>query len=521
MGIKLTKSENWTLGQGLLVTKSENWVEGQGLSVRSTAPANVPFPEGSITINGTTISWPGLFDVTNLAAGTVMGDLTNGEFNGFGGFIAPVVNLLDGPGTLSWKFASGQSTSVTLDPWMGGGFISGFSLVSDPAFPPVWGELTGSWTGYITHNGGAFIAPQLGGAPVTLPLIIIPFAGQDTIPSASITTPMGTFSWDPVNIGDGGATLSGVRGEIERLYYRELSIANAIVSGSVITVSGVMYSPAANPDSMVYEARPTTLKLVNADKEEIIDMIQPGDPPRELSVTAPWNPGVGRIFLEINNPTGGGSFFDTARFVIKLFTAPDQPTSPTGIARHTAAALGWSTPTFDGDSPITSYNIYNADGDVLVHTTLVGEFVSATGGQEWGQDPIYTYKYTVEGLTDGTQYTFYIKAVNAAGESAASTSIVVTPTLTAPDAPNASRGAVGDGFVTLNFSQPGYTGGSSILNFKVYDSSNTLIATPGPNDTSFTVTGLTNGVKHTFFVTVTNAIGESAPATVSGSPTAS
>jgi anti-anti-sigma factor len=93
-------------------------------------------------------------------------------------------------------------------------------------------------------------------------------------------------------------------------------------------------------------------------------------------------------------------------------SVPGAPTITGVTARHAAVDLSWSPPA-DGTSRLTSYTVivYSAGKQV----TTVSEAASAT-------DAI------LGGLTDGTEYVFTLKAVNASGASPASApSAPITP----------------------------------------------------------------------------------------------
>lgn len=91
-------------------------------------------------------------------------------------------------------------------------------------------------------------------------------------------------------------------------------------------------------------------------------------------------------------------------------TTPDAPGTPSAVAGNGSVNLTWSmSGVSNGGSTITHYNVYNASTDVLD--------VSST-----------TNSVTVTGLINGDSYSFYVMAVNAVGEGAASSaSSSVTP----------------------------------------------------------------------------------------------
>jgi hypothetical protein len=93
--------------------------------------------------------------------------------------------------------------------------------------------------------------------------------------------------------------------------------------------------------------------------------------------------------------------------------APSQPTNVTAAPATGSALVSWTTPSSDGDSPITGYTITPYIGSTA--QTPVSAGASATSK-------------TVTGLDDGTAYTFRVTATNAVGNSPQSAaSAAVTP----------------------------------------------------------------------------------------------
>ena len=96
-------------------------------------------------------------------------------------------------------------------------------------------------------------------------------------------------------------------------------------------------------------------------------------------------------------------------------TAPGAPTIGTATAGNASASVSWTAPVSDGGSPITGYQV-----DALTGGTTVVSTTPAAAG---------TTSATVSGLTNGTSYTFQVRAVNAVGTSPNSAqSNAVTPT---------------------------------------------------------------------------------------------
>lgn len=104
-------------------------------------------------------------------------------------------------------------------------------------------------------------------------------------------------------------------------------------------------------------------------------------------------------------------------------TVPATPSAPTATAGDASASVSWSAPS-DGGSPITSYTV----------TPYIGATPqTATTG-------IVTTNSVITGLSNSTEYTFTVKAINAVGTSGeSSASNAVTPTAgAAPSVPRLS-----------------------------------------------------------------------------------
>ena len=102
--------------------------------------------------------------------------------------------------------------------------------------------------------------------------------------------------------------------------------------------------------------------------------------------------------------------------------------------------LSWDAPGSDGGSAITGYKVqWKETADSWGTAADVSE-ATATGTT-----------YTVSGLTDGTEYTFRVTAVNSVGDSDASGEATGTPRETT--APTVSSAAVDGATLTITFSE--------------------------------------------------------------------
>lgn len=113
-------------------------------------------------------------------------------------------------------------------------------------------------------------------------------------------------------------------------------------------------------------------------------------------------------------------------------TAPSAPTNVAATAGNATATVTWSAPTSTGGSPVTGYTVrFKAAGAAAYGTAVNVGTANA---------------FTVNGLTNGTSYSFVVNAVNAVGTSADSAVVSATPTAPVTGTIDVrSFGAVGDG----------------------------------------------------------------------------
>jgi hypothetical protein len=201
-------------------------------------------------------------------------------------------------------------------------------------------------------------------------------------------------------------------------------------------------------------------------------------------------------------------------------TTFDLPGVPTGLSATSSAGtitLTWVAPTNTGGTPITGYNIYDTSGNIYNSST--NAFVSDTGSITTIGN-ILTINIT--GLTEGSTYTFSIKAVNLAGLSSSVSFTSIT--LGLPTAPLNFSGVSGNTQIIFSWQAPASTGGSPITGYQIADSSGTIVY-DGTANTGITrtITGLQNGTSYIYKIAALNSRGASAysaPITViAGLPT--
>jgi hypothetical protein len=195
--------------------------------------------------------------------------------------------------------------------------------------------------------------------------------------------------------------------------------------------------------------------------------------------------------------------FETPATAIPFLTQsiPDKPNIVSAVAGVKKVTLTWTAPTNTGGLALTGYKI-TATG---ISTTAADSATSKV----------------VEGLADGTTYSFKIIAVNANGESASS-DFSDAKTADVPDAPTGVTATANATTISNSWSAPTNNNGSAITEYKVYliNSTGTDVTaqTKTTTNTSVDMTTVAAGT-YTVKVTAKNAVGESARSSASSSVT--
>ncbi len=181
--------------------------------------------------------------------------------------------------------------------------------------------------------------------------------------------------------------------------------------------------------------------------------------------------------------------------------APAAPMNLSAAPDDGQVTLSWTNP---ANNTITKYQ-YRRKTDT-------GTYGSWTDIPNSGDT---TTSYTVTGLTNGTEYTFGVRAVNAGGNGAAST-VTATPA-PVPAAPTNLKAEVRDRRIGLTWDDPG---DSTIDEYEYSTDGGSFSVISGSDDTttSYTVTGLTNGTQYTFAVRAVNNTDDGAESTVTATP---
>ena len=189
-------------------------------------------------------------------------------------------------------------------------------------------------------------------------------------------------------------------------------------------------------------------------------------------------------------------------------TVPSVPQSFTLTPGNGRVRLDWTAPASDGGNAILRYEYRHKAGadSFTTWTNVPGSNINTT-------------QYTVTGLTNGTLYTFEIRAATATTRGMAA-SETTTPMAVAPDAPRQLSTRSQNQAIELTWQPPLDNGGSPIIRYEYRQRTGNgpfgdwmnipNSGVTGLNATSYTVTGLTNGASYHFKLRAVNNADESA-----------
>ena len=205
----------------------------------------------------------------------------------------------------------------------------------------------------------------------------------------------------------------------------------------------------------------------------------------------------------VTNSVGSSSSLSSSS--ITSTSVPGVPMNLVAVAGDTRCTISFTAPN-NGGSPITKFTAVSSPGGIVT------DFVSAITSTGTGRG-------IVQGLTNGTAYTFTLTATNTIGTgptSVASNSVTPSGLPIAPTTITATSNQNGQSVVTF---LGGNGNGLPITGYTVTAKTGTMTPITATGTVSpITVPGLTNGQQYTFTVTATNNNG-STVSTVSATAT--
>ncbi len=231
--------------------------------------------------------------------------------------------------------------------------------------------------------------------------------------------------------------------------------------------------------------------------------------------TGGLNDGGPATAAELNHPEGlaldktgnlyfADTLFNRIRFINNVPSVPSAPISVVAstISSMPALSLSWLAPYSNGDSTITDYIVGTNDLTTLTSANVDTKSSLTT--------------YTVTGLTAKDNYDFTVSALNSSGEGPVSNPSNIVIPINSPGAPTGLLATASNSSANVSWAAPNDEG-SPIISYTVTASpGGATISVPG-NLTTGSITGLANGVDHTFTVTATNSVG-TGPASTASNP---
>lgn len=284
-----------------------------------------------------------------------------------------------------------------------------------------------------------------------------------------------------------------------RMDYATQRADSSVVSLGSLSSAKALYYPQKNASYLVNSAITANVPVTSGALTGTFS-ISPSTLPAGLTFTAATGAisgtptAITAATQYIVSATVGGSPASDTISIAVVGVAPGAPTGVTGAAGNAQVTVSWTAPSSVGTSAITSY-LARATQDTTKSCTWTTGALSCV----------------ITGLTNGTAYTFVVRAANAAGNgSFSAASAAVTPA-TPPGAPTAVTAAqVGtSASVNVSWTAPASNGGSAITGYlarAVQDTAKTCVTT----SLSCNVAGLSNGGSYTFVVRASNAAGNGA-----------
>ena len=367
--------------------------------------------------------------------------------------------------------------------------------------------LAAALSALMIGSGAVLIAPGAASADGTTPVEAtcsgIPFVGTTTA-TANVNA---TDDVDPVLIGGVvNNTLNVPIPEVEvpvEIKVQEVKIVVPVPSG--VTVNDVTFTPS----SFTGQTWSVSGSNLTATFTGNVTIANGGPPPVVPDVKMKTTVAGPARTIEWKAPS---SITAKATYFLGGITAVCTPTNPNLVLISTAVKAPNTAPTATDQSVSVIHDTPKAitlagtdpEGDALTFAATS----SPAHGTLSGTAPNLTYT-PANGYSGPDSFTF--TASDGSLSDTGTVSITVAgPSTTVPGAPAIGGATPAEGEATIAWTAPSSDGGSAITGYKVtpYANGTAKPAVEVPaGTTSTTVTGLANGVPHTFKVAAVNAVG--------------
>ncbi|MGD0817078.1 MAG: fibronectin type III domain-containing protein, partial [Methanomassiliicoccales archaeon] len=198
-------------------------------------------------------------------------------------------------------------------------------------------------------------------------------------------------------------------------------------------------------------------------------------------------------YYQISAVNAVGEGLKCAVFSGTLASPPGPLLDLQAVASDSKVTLTWTAPSDNGGSSITGYVVYR----------------SILAGHETVLQPVTATTYQDLNLVNGVTYYYRVSAVNAVGEGQLSAEVASTPAAVLGP-PTSITATPSDSAISLSWTAPADTGGSSVSSYKIYrgTSATTLLFLVSVTQTSYQDTGLTNGQAYFYKISSVNTVGE-------------
>ena len=358
-----------------------------------------------------------------------------------------------------------------------------------------------SWTAPASNGGSAITKYTVTSTPGTKTCTATAPATTCTVTGLTNGTSY-TFTVTATNAsGTGAASAAGPVGGVVPSAIPSTPSAPTVVVAGLNGAANITWTAPANNGSTLtqYTLNPTPACSA------CTGLTVTGSPPLASTTVNGLTNGTSYTFTLVAT-NGDGNSAASAASTAAVVGIPAAPTGVTTLSTSTSQqdSVSW-TASVSASGPVTSYTL-----------TPSPACSACTGLTVSGSPPATST--TVGGLTNGTSYTFTVKAVNGSGTSAASTASVAV--VTGSPNPPTNVVAVGgapapSGDLNVTWSAPASSGLGTITSYtatakpssgtsKTCTSTSTAPATPA---LACQVTGATNGTSYTVTVTATNSTG--------------
>ena len=232
----------------------------------------------------------------------------------------------------------------------------------------------------------------------------------------------------------------------------------------------------------------------------------PSTPPTSCLISGLTNGQTYQFTVTATNARGTSSASAVSPSLTPL-AVPGRPSAVSGVAGVASVTVSWTATADLGLGTFIGYTATAAPGGGSC-TTLVSDINPTT--------------CPINGLTNGTSYTFTVVATNSLGNGWASDPSAPVMPRTVPNPPTAVSASAGSRSAAVSWTAPAFNGGATITSYIVTASpggQTCSLAINGSTPLTCTVSSLTNGQTYQFSVTATNIAGTGAPSALSAAVT--